>query len=317
MSLRTFLWRVLGSLTTLWLVTTLVFFAIRLSHIDPLAALLGQGLASQAQVAEMRAALGLDRPLLQQYALFLSGLARGDLGRSLFDGQPVVRAIAQSLRFTAPLALTAWLLAIALGLTLGSLASRASAWETGRPARWLARLTGAMLILGTSTPVAWSGLLILWAAVPLLTGLRPGPARDVAQLALPALTLGIASGCSLGRVAQAGLSRARREPFFIAARARGIGPLWRLEWSALRTTLAPVISLAGVEAAFLLGGTMVTETLFARPGVGRLLVESILRGDFPLVQAIVALMAGGYALFNLLADVLASSLDPRLREEAE
>jgi len=317
MSLRTLLRRILGSLTTIWIVTTVVFFAIRLSHLDPLAALLGQGLASQAQAAEMRAALGLDQPLLTQYTLFLRGAAHGDLGRSLFDGQPVARAIAESLRFTAPLAIAAWLLAIAVGLTLGSLASRASAWEAGRPARWLARLVSAALVLGTSTPVAWSGLLILWAAVPLLAALHPGPAREVTLLALPVLTLGIASGCSLGRVAEAGLARARREPFFIAARARGIGPGWRLEWSALRTTLAPVISLAGVEAAFLLGGTMVTETLFARPGVGRLLVESILRGDFPLVQAIVALVAAGYALFNLLADFLASSLDPRLHEEVE
>ncbi len=317
MSLRTLLWRIVGSLVTIWLVTTLVFFAVRLSRLDPLATLLSQGLASPEQAAEMRTALGLDRPLVDQYLLFLGGLARGDLGRSLFDGQPVVRSIGQSLRFTVPLAFSAWLLAILLGLTLGALASRASAWEARRPTRWVARLMSAMLVLGTSTPVAWSGLLILWAAVPLLSRLAPGAARETLQLALPTLTLGIASGCSLGRVTEAGLARARREPFFIAARARGVGPLWRLEWSALRTTLAPVISLAGVEAAFLLGGTMVTETLFARPGVGRLLVESILRGDYPLVQAIVALAAIGYALFNLLADFLASRLDPRLREETE
>jgi len=317
MSLRTFLRRILGSLVTIWLVTTLVFFAVRLSHLDPLAALLSQGLASPDQVAEMRTVLGLDRPLLDQYFSFLGGLLRGDLGRSLFDGQPVIRSIGESLRFTAPLALSAWLLAIALGLTFGAFASRATAWEARRPTRLTARLTSAALVLGTATPVAWSGLLILWAAVPLLGRLQPGPVRELVQLALPTLTLGIASGCSLGRVAEAGLARARREPFFIAARARGVAPQWRLEWSALRTTLAPVISLAGVEAAFLLGGTMVTETLFARPGVGRLLVESILHGDFPLVQAIVALAATGYALFNLLADILASHLDPRLREEAE
>ncbi len=317
MSLRTLLWRVLGSLVTIWLVTTLVFFAIRLSRLDPLASLLSQGLASPEQAAQMRSALGLDRPLFDQYCLFLGGVAHGDLGRSLFDGQPVVRSIGESLRFTAPLALSAWLLAIVLGLALGALASRANAWEAQRPARWLARAISAALVLGTSTPVAWSGLLVLWAAVPLLSRLAPGAVRDAVQLGSPTLTLGIASGCSLGRVAETGLVRARREPFFMAARARGVGPVWRLEWSALRTTLAPVISLAGVEAAFLLGGTMVTETLFARPGVGRLLVESILRGDYPLVQAIVALAAAGYALFNLAADFVASRLDPRLREETE
>jgi peptide/nickel transport system permease protein len=302
---------------TIWLVTSLVFFAIRLTHIDPVSALLSQGLATPAQASALRASLGLDRPLWQQYLDFLGGILRGDLGRSLFSDQPVGETIVSGLRFTAPLAATAWGLAVLLGLVVGSLASRSRAAEAGSLMRLAARVLNALLALGTATPVTWSGLLILWAAVPLLANATSGFARDLLSLLLPALTLALASGSSLGRVTQAGLFSARTEQFHLAARARGVPPGWRLEWQALRTTLAPVISLSGVEAAFLLGGTMVTETLFSRPGLGRVLVEAILRGDYPLVQAVVAVAAAGYALFNLLADVVAAWLDPRLREESQ
>lgn len=317
MTIARVLRRLGGSLVTIWLVTSLVFFALRLSHLDPVAALLSQGLATPAQASALRASLHLDRPLLQQYSDFLIGILHGDMGRSLFSGQPVVPIILSGLQFTAPLAATAWVLAILLGLILGTLASRARASEVSSLMRLTARVLNALLALGTATPVTWSGLLILWAAVPVLANATSGLERDVLGLMLPALTLAIASGSSLGRVTQAGLLAARIEPFHLAARARGLPSGWRLEWQALRTTLAPVISLSGVEAAFLLGGTMVTETLFSRPGLGRVLVEAILRGDYPLVQAIVALAAAGYALFNLLADLIAAWLDPRLREETQ
>ncbi len=306
-----FLKRLLEGALVVWAVATLAFFALRLGRVDPMAALLSQGLATKQQAADMRRTLGLDRPLLAQYADYLSGAARGDLGRSIFSGQAVAGMIAEAAAYTVPLAVVAWLLAVIFGIAFGAIASRRD--ECGPRGR-IGRIIGALLAIGAATPVAWSGLILLWASVPLLSAAQAEPLRAALRLLLPAAALALTVGCSIGRAAESSIRQSRGEPFRLALLAHGFPRGIRYEWRLLRAYLSPVLALAGMEAAFLLGGTMITEVVFARPGLGRMLVDAILRGDFPVVQAVLALAALGYVFFGMVADFAAAALDPRLRE---
>ena len=306
-----FLKRLVEGLIVVWAVVTLAFFALRLGRVDPMAALLSQGLATRQQAADMRRSLGLDRPLLAQYADYLGSAARGDLGRSIFSGQDVAAMIAAAAGYTVPLAVAAWLLAVIFGIASGGIASRRD--EPGPRGR-IARVTAALLAIGAATPVAWSGLILLWASVPLLSAAGAEPLRAALRLLMPAGALALTVGCSLGRAAETSIRQSRGEPFRLALLAHGFPRGIRFDWRLLRAYLAPVLALAGMEAAFLLGGTMITEVVFARPGLGRMLVDAILRGDFPVVQAVLGLAALGYVFFGIVADFAAAAFDPRLRE---
>jgi peptide/nickel transport system permease protein len=307
-----FVRRLIESLLVVWAVATAAFFALRLGRVDPLASLTAEGLATPEQARAMRSELGLDRPLLEQYFEFAAGAARGDLGRSLFSGQEVAAMIREAAGFTVPLAAAAWLCSVAFGIAAGAVASRRGA--SSSPDRALAGAASAFLAVGASTPVAWSGLMILWASVPLFQAVAAGPLRDALRLILPVGALTLAVGCSIGRAAETAIRESRREAFHLAMRAHGFPRGLRAEWSLLRAAIAPVLTLAGMEAAFLLGGTMVTEAVFSRPGLGRMLVDAALRGDYPVVQALLALAALGYCVSGLLADAAAATLDPRMRE---
>jgi ABC-type dipeptide/oligopeptide/nickel transport system permease component len=304
--------RLLEGVIVVWAVASLAFFALRLGRVDPMAALLSQGLATEQQAAAERASLGLDRPILSQYADYLRAAARGDLGRSIFSGQDVAGMIAGAAAYTVPLAVVAWLLSVVFGIALGAIASHRD--ERGPRGR-IGRITGAGLAIGAATPVAFSGLILLWASVPLLSVVTAVPLRDAVRLLMPAAALALTVGCSLGRATEASIRQSRGEPFRLAMRAHGFPRGLRADWQLLRAYLAPLLSLAGMEAAFLLGGTMVTEVVFARPGLGRMLVDAILRGDYPVVQAVLALAALGYVFFGIVADFTSAALDPRLREE--
>jgi peptide/nickel transport system permease protein len=306
-----FLRRLLEGLIVVWAVATLAFFALRLGRVDPMAALLSQGLATRQQAADMRLSLGLDRPLLAQYADYLSGITRGDLGRSIFSGQDVAGMIAEAAGYTVPLAVVAWLLSVIFGIAFGAIASRRD--EHGTRGR-IGRITAPLLAIGAATPVAWSGLILLWASVPLLSAVVAEPLRAAVRLLMPAAALAVTVGCSIGRATESSIRQSRGEPFRLAMQAHGFPRGIRFDWRLLRAYLAPLLALAGMEAAFLLGGTMITEVVFARPGLGRMLVDAILRGDYPVVQAVLALAALGYVFFGIIADFTAAALDPRLRE---
>jgi ABC-type dipeptide/oligopeptide/nickel transport system permease component len=169
-----------------------------------------------------------------------------------------------------------------------------------------------LLAIGASTPVAWSGLILLWISVPFAAA--TDPLRDVLRLVLPALALAATIGCSIGRAAETSIRQMRTEVLHVAIRAHGFPRGWRADWRLLRAAIAPLLALSALEAAFLLGGTMVTEIVFARPGMGRLLVDAILNGDYPVVQLALPLIALGYTLFGLIADVASAAFDPRMRE---
>lgn len=297
--------RALDGLVTAWAAVSLTFFALRLVGGDPVASLLAQGLASPEQAAALRHQLGLDLPLLQQYARYLAGLVRGDLGDSLYTGQPVASTIGGQLPYTLQLASAGLLVALLLGFLIGLLSIR-------EDQRRSVPLAAGVAGLAMALPVGFSGVLAI------LIGLRLGPpggsrALLLQGIGLPALVLGFASCGAIARLVRAGVQETLAAPFMLAARARGVRRGPRLIWHALRPALAPVISLIAVETAVLFGGTVVTETVFSRPGLGRLLVSSILQGDFPVAQGLVVLSALVYTLSHVGADVLSMILDPRLR----
>jgi peptide/nickel transport system permease protein len=307
-----FVRRALEGFLVVWAVATVAFFALRLGRVDPIASLAGQGLSTPEQAADLRRSLGLDRPLLEQYADYLRGVVRGNLGRSIFSGQDVAGMIGQAAAYTVPLAAAAWLLSVAVGFGLGAVASRRDG-EAGAGCG-IARLVSALLAIGASMPVAWSGLMILWASVPRFGDGLAAPLRGTLFLLMPAVALALTVGCSIGRAAETSIRESRGELFHLAMRAHGFPRGVRADWVLLRAAVAPVLAMAGMEAAFLLGGTMVTEVVFARPGLGRMLVEALLRGDYPVVQALLALAALGYTAFGMIADGAASILDPRTGE---
>jgi peptide/nickel transport system permease protein len=285
---------------------TLTFFSLRLVAGDPLSGLIQRGLASTEQVESLRRSLGLDVPLLTQYVRFLGGILRGDFGVSLYTRRPVKTVIAEQLPATLQLALGGFVIAILLGIILGA----ASSWRHGG---LLSRASTIMSGLTTALPVAFTGILALLVLRVLLIW-KPGfVPSSFLRFVLPALVLGLASGGAIARVVHAGMLDSLNQPYMLAARARGIQDFQRLFWHALKPVLPPIFSMSALQAAFLLSGTVITETVFSRPGLGRLLVSSILNGDFPIVQGIVALAALLYTLSHLLSDLLSLVVDPRLR----
>jgi peptide/nickel transport system permease protein len=285
-------------LFTAFAAVSLAFFILRLIGADPVDSLLAQGLANPEQAEALRHRLGLDRSLLSQYIQYLSNLLRGDLGVSLYTQRTVYQTIAEQFRWTLELAITGLFTGIMIGFFLGITA----AWfEQGFPGRSAAALASML----TAIPVAFTGILALWMSVKIqLQG---------SHLLVPGLVLGLATSGPIARLIYTHLQDSLRGPYILAAQARGIPRGARLLWHALRPILPPIISLIALEAAFLFAGTVVTETVFSRPGLGRLMVRAILDGDYPVTQGLVALAAVFYTASHVLADWLALIFDPRLR----
>lgn len=289
-------------------VCTLVFLLIHLVPGDPVELMLGES-ASPADRAVLRAALGLDQPLLVQFVQFASGLGRLDLGQSLHFHRPVADLLAERLPATLELAAAALLLGIVLALPLGLVAAR----YRSRPAD-----TGAMLfsLLGLSIPSFWLGpMLILVFALWL--GWVPVSGREApGSLILPALTLGTSLAAVLARMVRSSLLEVLGEDFVRTARAKGLSPGATLARHALPNAALPLVTLLGLQLGALLGGAVITETVFAWPGLGGLLVEAIQGRDYPLVQGCVLLVSIGYVGINLLTDLAYAWLDPRIRLHA-
>lgn len=302
--------RILDGLLTAWVTVTFTFFALRIVAGDPLASLLSQGLVTPDQVEQIRISLGLNQPLHTQYIQFLTSLMRGDLGNSLYTKRSVSQIIFEQLPATIELALTALLIALILGVILGTIA----AWRRGSFSATLAEnLSG----LATALPVAFTGILAILIVTWVLRAYWMNDLLfQLKDLILPASVLGFASAGAIARVVQSGLEESLQMPYMLAARARGISKGLRFFWHALRPALPPVISLTALQAAFLFSGTVVTETVFSRPGLGRLLISSILQGDYPIAQGIVILAALLYTTSHHLADILALMIDPRLENKS-
>jgi len=288
-------------------VSTLVFSLIHLIPGDPVQTMLGES-ASPADVAQMRSRLGLDRPLLVQYGAFMKGAASGDLGRSLRTNQPVVTEIGRRFPATLELAVSAMLVAMLIAIPLGILAAVNVNTRVDHAATTAA-------LLGISVPNFWLGpLLAIVFSIEL--GWLPVSGRGtLANLILPALTLGAPLAAVLARMTRASLLEELRELYVLAARSRGVSRARAVLRHAFRNSLIPIVTIIGLQAGVVLTGAVVTETIFAWPGVGRYLIQSITARDYPAVQGCILFIAITYVSVNLLTDLAYGFLDPRIRYE--
>lgn len=297
--------RLFGAIPVLWGVATLVFVIMRLLPGDPAALMLSEAGGSAQAIAELRAELGLDDSLLTQYGRYLGKLVQANLGTSLFTQRSVVATIGEQLFSTIELAIAAILVAIALGVLAGVLAA-------ARHGTWLDTLVMALSVSGISIPIFWSALLFIWLFALILGWLPATGQGGITHLILPALVLGFASAGAITRLVRASLLEVMDQDFVRSARAKGLAERTVLFRHSLKNAFIPVISIIGLQFGFLLGGTVVIETVFSRPGIGHLLVSAILWKDLPLVQGIVLLIALIYTLVNLATDVAYAYLDPRI-----
>jgi ABC-type dipeptide/oligopeptide/nickel transport system permease component len=305
--LRYLVHRLLLTIPVLLGVATLVFSLIHLVPGDPAQAMLGDG-ASAQDIVELRTSLGLDRPLLEQYVTFLRRAIIGDLGLSFRTGQPVTAMIVERLPATAELAIAAMIVAVVIALPLGIVAA---VW------RGTAADYGAMTfaLAGVSIPNFWLGpLLAIVFAVEL--GWLPVSGRGtLLHLILPAVSLGLALAAILARMTRASLLDELRELYVCAARARGVSRAAAVTMHALRNSLVPLLTIVALQFGAVLTGAVITETIFAWPGIGRLLIQSIGFRDYPMVQGCILLIAVTYVTVNLVTDVMYGVLDPRIRLE--
>ncbi len=299
--------RVVLTIPVLLGVATLVFSLIHLVPGDPAQAMLGDG-ASPQDIAELRTNLGLDRPLPAQYVSFLQSAVTGDLGTSFRTGQPVTRMIAERVPATAELALAAMTVAILLAIPLGVVAAV-------RKNTFADHAAMTFSLAGISIPNFWLGpLLAIVFAVEL--GWLPVSGRGtLAHLVLPAFSLGLALSAILARMTRASLLDELGELYVRAARARGVSPATAVLGHALRNSLIPLVTIVALQFGAVLTGAVITETIFAWPGIGRLLIQSIGFRDYPMVQGCILLIAVTYVTVNLITDVMYGVLDPRIRLE--
>jgi len=287
-------------------VVTLAFVALRLSG-DPAATML-PGDASVDELRDLRHALGLDRPLHVQYVVFLGGAVRGDFGDSFRHQQPAFGLVLERLPATLELAFAALLLAVAVALPLGIVA----AIYRGRAVDMLAM---GFAVVGQATPYFWMGIMLILVVSVELGWLPTSGRGGWPHLILPAVTLGTHFAASLARLTRTSMLEVLGQNFVTTARAKGLGEPRVVLAHALKNAAVPVVTLIGLQFGTLLGGAVVTETIFAWPGVGRLAVQSIFVRDYPVVQAGVLVLALVFVAINLAVDLLYGTLDPRIRDE--
>lgn len=297
--------RLLQLLPIALLVASLVFSLIHMIPGDPVELMLGDG-AQAADVTALRKELGLDRPLLAQYADFLKGLLRGDLGKSLHYQRPVTTLLLEHYPATLELALASMLVAFCIAVPLGIAAALYRDRAIDHASRFFA-------LLGVSLPNFWLGpVLILifaiyWRWLP-VSG-RDGPL----SLVLPAVTLGTALAGLLTRMIRSSLAEELYRPYVLTAQAKGLARNQALLRHALKNAMIPVVTIVGLQFGALLTGAIITETIFSWPGLGRLVIQAIRLRDYPLVQGGVLLISMTYVVVNLLTDLVYATLDPRIR----
>jgi peptide/nickel transport system permease protein len=287
-------------------ISVLSFLMLHLIPGDPVTIFAGDKPLTPERAAELRHQYGLDRPLVVQYVDYASHALRGDLGVALRSQRPVLDSILEVLPGTVQLTLSALTLAAVFGIGMGILAAVAHG-------TWLDTAVMAVAMLGISTPVFYSSLLLILFFSFTLAWFPATGGGGPERLVLPAAALGLSSSAVLARLVRSSMLEVLRQEYMTTARAKGLGPAIVVLQHALKNALIPAITMLGLQLGALLGGAVVTETIFSRPGLGRLAVEAILNRDFPLVQGTVLFAATTYVLVNLVVDVSYASLDPRIR----
>jgi peptide/nickel transport system permease protein len=305
--------RLAGMLVVMFIVATMVFFLTRLAPGDPASLMLGDQ-ATVEDVAELRRVYGLDKPILVQYALWLKEVARGNLGQSIFLQRPVLQAIIERTEPTFFLALFSILVASLIGIPAGIVSA---VWR----GRKIDQLVSGGAMLAASIPSFWLGLIFIQVFAvrigwfPVAGYGDPGAsfASRLYHLALPATVLGIVNSALITRFTRASMLDVLSEDFVRTARAKGLGEDRVVLRHALGNALVPIITVVGLTTALLVGGAIVTETVFALPGIGNLVVSAVLRRDYPVIQGALIVIAGIYVLINFAIDVLYTFVDPRVR----
>ena len=304
---RYILRRFLLTIPVLFGVATLVFALIHLVPGDPAQAMLGDG-ASPQDVAQLRDRLGLNRPLIEQYASFMQGLLHGDLGVSLRSDRPVTQLILERLPAPLELAVASMGVAMLIAIPIGIVAA---VWK----GTWVDIGAMTLALVGISLPNFWLGPLMAIVFAVELGWLPLGGRGTLAHLVLPSATLGAALGAILARTTRASLLEELHEPYVLAARAKGVSRVRAVLQHAFRNSLIPIVTILGLQFGAVLTGAVITETIFAWPGIGRLLIQSIGFRDYPMVQGCVLLIAVTYVGANLMTDLVYGLLDPRIRVE--
>ncbi len=294
------------TLLVLFGVVSLVFFLSAVIPGDPVDVMLGEH-ASSADREALRHSLGLDRPLAARWAGYLQALARGDMGRSLVHKRPVRALIAERLPATLEMAVAAFGVVLLIAFPLGLLAAQ-------YPGRLPDRLAALFALAGQSIPNFWLGPMLVLLFSIQLGWLPVSGNRAPGSLVLPALTLGTSMAAISMRMLRASLLEVAGEAYLRTARAKGLGPARVLLRHALPNALLPVITLLGLQLGGLLSGAVITEVVFAWPGIGSLLIDAISQRDYPVIQGVVLVIALIYIVINLATDLLAQWLDPRTRE---
>ena len=296
--------RLLRALIAVWLVSTVVFGVMRLSG-DPVPLLLPPD-APRSEIFRVRRELGLDRPLPVQYGVFLANALRGDFGRSIHYREPAFAVVRGYLRATAELGLTAFLLAAIVAVPVGLL----SAVKRNSPIDHIAM---GVALVGQAAPTFFLGILFI-LLLSLKADLFPTGGRgDWTHLALPALTLGAFAMASIARVTRSAVLEVLRADYIRTARAKGVAEWLVIVKHTLKNAALPIVTITGLQFGTLLGGAVVTETVFAWPGIGRLAIQSIYNRDYPVVQCAVFLSAIVFIVINFVIDLLYGVLDPRTR----
>jgi peptide/nickel transport system permease protein len=297
--------RLLFSLFVLWGALTIVFLAVRAVPGDPAQMMLGTDATAQ-EVTALREKLGLNRPLPVQYVTYLAQALLLDLGDSLRLNQPVVQAVGERLPATGRLALAAMLIAVLVSFPLGIAAAF-------RPGSFVDGLVSMVSLLGQSVPAFWLGIMFILIFARQLRLLPSGGDESWLHLILPATTVALPLVGVLTRLVRSGLLDVLYEDYIRTARAKGLPPRVVMSRHALRNMLIPVITVIGLQLGHLLGGAVITETVFAWPGVGLLLVDAITNRDYPLVQAAILMITTIFIAINFLVDLSYGALDPRIR----
>ncbi len=305
--------RLVATIPVMAVVAITVFMLLRLTTDDPAAIIAGDNATSQ-DVAAIRTKLGLDRPIAQQFVIWIGNVVRGDFGESFFFKKPVAELIAGRLQPTLSLAICTLILAVSMAVPLGVVA----AWRRGG---WIDRGVMGLAVLGFSVPTFVVGYVLIylvaiqlgWLPVQGYQRLEEGVGGFLERLILPSITLATIYVALIARITRASVLEVLNADHVRTARAKGLGDLAVLVRHVLRNAAVPIVTVIGLGVALLIGGVVVTESVYAIPGLGRLTVDAVLARDYPTVQAVILLFSTVYVLINLLVDLTYTFLDPRIR----
>jgi peptide/nickel transport system permease protein len=305
--------RLLSTVMVMTTVAVFIFLLLHLSPGDPAAIIVGDN-ATQVQIDAVRKQLGLDDPLAVQFVRWVGGVLRGDLGISIFSHEPVNKLIGQRIEPTVSLAITTLLLAVAIAVSFGVLA----AWKAGT---WIDRIVMVLSVVGFSVPVFVVGYLLIylfsiklgWLPVQGYAPIAEGLVAWIRHLILPSIALGLAYVALIARITRTTMLDVLSEDYMRTARAKGVATGPMLMKHALKNAGVPIVTVIGIGVALLIGGVVITETVFNIPGVGRLVVDAISQRDYPIIQGVTLIFSGVYVIVNLIVDLSYTVIDPRIR----